>query len=110
MGAEDDEDRQVEWITAFWSSIALHRDVYFGDLVAAHRNLRDLQRQDSTRWLEIFRATLEQTDPTAETANYILSRTELIAKDLERALFECAHRVQPYADGKQVDHQTNEEI
>lgn len=65
----DDEAWQVERMVAFWFSIALHRDVYSGDLVAAHRNLRGLQRQDFIRWLELFQATLEETAPTVDAAN-----------------------------------------
>lgn len=92
-GTADDEERQVERMVAFWSSIALHRDVYSGDLVTAHRNLRDVQRQDFVRWLELFQATLEETAPTVDAGNYLLSRTEIIAKELERVLFECPRGV-----------------
>ncbi|MBK0328839.1 group III truncated hemoglobin [Rhodobacteraceae bacterium F11138] len=84
--------KQVERMIAFWSSIALHTDAYCGDLVAAHRNLHDLERQDFARWLALFRATLDETAPTQAAANYLMSRTERIAKDLEAALFEHAGR------------------
>lgn len=87
-GAEADSRRQTERMIAFWSSIALHTDDYSGDLVAAHRNLGDLGRQDFVRWLELFRATLDETAPTPAAANYLLSRTERIAADLEAALFD----------------------
>jgi len=99
-GTADDEDRQVERMVAFWSSIALHRDVYSGDLVTAHPNLSGLQRQDFDQWLELFQATLEETAPTVDAANYLLSRTEIIARELERMLFECPHEPKTHTDAK----------
>ncbi|MFX0541003.1 group III truncated hemoglobin [Roseovarius sp. S4756] len=88
----DGGEKQVARMAAFWSSVALHTDAYSGDLVAAHRNLHDLERQDFARWLALFRATLDETAPTPAAANYLMSRTERIAKDLEAALFERVKR------------------
>ena len=87
-------------MVAFWSSIALHRDVYSSDLVRAHRNLSGLQRQDLDRRLDLFQATLDETAPTVDAANYLLSRTEIIARELERMLFECPREPKTHADAK----------
>ena len=95
--------RQVERMVAFWSSIALHRDVYSSDLVRAHRNQSGLQRQDFDRRLDLFQATLDETAPTVDAANYLLSRTEIIARELARMLFECPREPKTHTGAKQAD-------
>ncbi|MBZ0123333.1 MAG: group III truncated hemoglobin [Roseovarius sp.] len=86
---------QVERMTAFWSAVALHTEGYTGDLVAVHRNLSDLQARDFERWLELFRATLDETAPTRVAADYLMSRAERIAAHLEAAICEHAPRAGP---------------
>jgi len=101
-------EEQVERMTAFWSSIALHTGRYRGDLVAAHRNLRGLRPQDFARWLELFRATLDETAPTPVAASYLMSRTERIARDLEAALLEGAPGTGPGKNPKPAGRPTGE--
>ena len=78
----------MERVTAFWSAIALYTDGYSGDLVDVHRNLRGIGHQDFNRWLDLFRATLDETAPTPEAVNYLMVRATRVAQSLEMAVFE----------------------
>ena len=82
-----DRARHMDRMMAFWRMIALYEDGYVGDLVAAHRNLPDIRREDFERWLELFRATLVETAPTPEAANYLMARATHVAQRLEMELF-----------------------
>lgn len=99
---------QVERMTAFWSSVALHTDRYTGDLVAVHRDLSDLQARDFARWLELFRATLDETAPTQVAADYLMSRAERIVRHLEAAICGYAPGIGPGKDAGPVDQPTRE--
>ncbi|TDE37926.1 group III truncated hemoglobin [Antarcticimicrobium sediminis] len=83
-----DRRAQVERMRAFWLDVAVHDGGSTEKLVAVHRNLPGLRREDFDRWLELFRATLEETAPTPEAANYLVTRAERIAQRLKAALFE----------------------
>ncbi len=85
--SEDDGSRQVARMTAFWLTVALHTDDYTGDLIAAHRKLPDLRPDDFALWLELFRATLDETAPTPEAASYLMTRAERVAQHLQTAIF-----------------------
>ncbi len=87
---EDDRHRarQVSHMTTFWLSNTLETNEYVGDLVKAHRKLQNLKREDFERWLVLFRATLDETAPTIEAANYLMVRAERVAEYLETELLE----------------------
>ncbi len=83
-----DRRAQVTRMRAFLLDVALHDGGSTGRLIEVHRNLPGLRREDFDRWLELFRATLEETAPTPEAANYLVTRAERIAQGLTAALFE----------------------
>ncbi|MCQ0093579.1 group III truncated hemoglobin [Roseovarius sp. M141] len=87
---EDEEHRarQVAQMITFWISNTLETDEYVGDLVEVHRKLPDLRHEDFKRWLELFRATLDETAPTVAAANYLMIRAERVAAYLENAIFQ----------------------
>ena len=72
----------------FWASVALNAGVYSGKPVPVHQKLDGVERSDFARWLGLFRATLDDTAPTPEAANYLMVRAERIARSLEIAMFE----------------------
>ena len=82
------ERAQVERMMAFWRAVALHTGKYSGNLVDVHQRLYGIRREDFEHWLDLFRATVEETAPTPEAANYLMARTERIARSLETAIFE----------------------
>lgn len=86
--ATDDLRAQVERMRTFWYNTAVHDGRCTEKLVEVHRNLPGLRREDFDRWLELFRATLEETAPTPEAANYLVTRAERIAQRLKAAIFE----------------------
>ncbi|MDX2482656.1 MAG: group III truncated hemoglobin [Pseudodonghicola sp.] len=86
--ATDDLRAQVERMRTFWYNAAVHDGRCTEKLVEVHRNLSGLRREDFDRWLDLFRATLEETAPTPEAANYLVTRAERIAYGLKAALFE----------------------
>jgi hemoglobin len=70
--------------------IALYEEGYSGNLVQVHRDLPNIRRQDFARWLELFRETLDETAPTPEAANYLMTRATQVAQRLEMEIFGCA--------------------
>lgn len=102
------DENQVERMTAFWSAVALHTEGYRGDLVATHRNLPDLRARHFARWLELFRATLNETAPTQVATDYLLTRAERIATHLEAAVLECATDAGPDRAGDRADRSAPE--
>ena len=96
--AVDDEDhrsQQVAQMISFWLSSTLETDDYVGDLVKVHSKLPGLQREDFKRWLELFRATLDETAPTVAAASYLMIRAERVAEYMEIAIFESSTDAAP---------------
>ncbi len=87
--ATDGPHPQVERMRAFWHDAAVHDGRCTERLIEAHRNLPGLRRDDFDRWLELFRATLDETAPTPEAANYLRTRAERIAQELKGAVCDC---------------------
>lgn len=83
-----DKAGHTERMMAFWSMIALYKGEYVGNLIEVHRNIPDIRREDFKRWLELFRATLDETAPTPEAASYLMARATHVAQRLEAAIFE----------------------
>lgn len=84
----DDWGAHLARMKAFWASVALNAGVYSGKPVPVHQKLDGVERSDFARWLGLFRATLDDTAPTPEAANYLMVRAERIARSLEIAMFE----------------------
>jgi hemoglobin len=71
----------------FWASVALNAGTYSGKPVAVHRKVEGVERADFDRWLGLFRATLQDTAPTPEAVDYLMTRAERIAQSLSMAMF-----------------------
>ena len=71
----------------FWSSVALNAGRYSGRPVPAHMKLEGVTREDFGEWLGLFRLTLEDIAPGAETVDYFMVRAERIAQSLQLAMF-----------------------
>ena len=71
----------------FWASVALNAGTYSGKPVAVHQKIEGVERADFDHWLGLFRATLHDTAPTPEAADYLMIRAERIAQSLSMAMF-----------------------
>lgn len=81
-------DRYLDRMKRFWASVALNAGSYSGKPVVVHQGLGAVMRDDFDLWLELFRATLEDTAPTPEAVNYLMYRAERIAESLRMAMFQ----------------------
>lgn len=84
----DDWGPHLDRMKRFWASVALNSGSYSGKPVIVHQKLRGIVRDDFDRWLSLFHATLEDTAPTPEAVNYLMTRAERIAQSLRMAMFE----------------------
>ncbi|MFX0542536.1 group III truncated hemoglobin [Roseovarius sp. S4756] len=84
----EDWGAHLDRMKRFWASIALSTGSYAGKPVAVHQRLRGIRRDDFDLWLQLFRATLEDTAPTPEAVEYLVVRAERIAQSLRMAMFE----------------------
>lgn len=83
-----DWDTHLPTMKNFWSSVALSSGRYSGRPVPAHFKLKDqLSPADFSRWLALFRQTLDDTAPSTEAVDYFMERAERIAKSLQLAMF-----------------------
>jgi hemoglobin len=73
---------------AFWASVALNAGAYSGRPVPVHQRLEGVSPAHFSRWLALFRETLEETGPSAEAVEYFMLRAERIAASLQMAIFE----------------------
>lgn len=71
----------------FWSSVALSTGRYSGQPVPKHKALAGLQEHHFAMWLGLFEATLKDTAPSPEAADYFMERANRIAHSLELAIF-----------------------
>ena len=71
----------------FWASVAYNAGRYSGRPVPAHQKLSGVTPAHFRTWLALFRATLEDTAPTAEAAAHFMDRAERIAESLQLAMF-----------------------
>ncbi|SFQ22470.1 group III truncated hemoglobin [Tranquillimonas alkanivorans] len=86
---EDDWTPHLEKMKSFWASVALSSGTYSGKPVLVHQRLEGVRKDDMARWLRLFRATLDDTAPTPEAAEYLMERAQRIASSLEMAMFPC---------------------
>lgn len=81
-------DAHLPKMKAFWSSVALNSGNYSGRPVPVHLKLKnDVEPENFTLWLELFRQTLEDTAPSKEVVPYFMERAERIAKSLQLVMF-----------------------
>ena len=70
--------------------MALYQSGYSGQPMETHRALSGVEPRHFTRWLGLFRDTLEETAPDPDVKDYLMDRAERIASSLERAMIGVA--------------------
>ena len=80
-------DHHLPRMKAFWASVALAAGTYSGQPVPAHKKLTRVNEGHFSRWLALFRLTLENTAPTPEAVDYFMERANRIAESLQLAMF-----------------------
>ena len=80
-------DDHLPRMKRFWSSVAMNTGTYSGKPVPAHQKLTGIEPAHFTRWLALFRQTLEATAPSPEAADYFMVRAGRIAESLQLAMF-----------------------
>ncbi|MEL6825810.1 MAG: group III truncated hemoglobin [Pseudomonadota bacterium] len=85
--AVDDWTEHLPKMKDFWSSVALNSGRYSGKPVPAHKVLNGVKTEDFEIWLGLFRDTLEDLSPRADTVSYFMQRAERIAQSLQLAMF-----------------------
>lgn len=86
-GEIDDWPDHLSKLTDFWASVAMNAGRYSGKPVPAHMKIEGVRREDFGEWLGLFRRTLEDIAPGAETVDYFMVRAERIAQSLQLAMF-----------------------
>ena len=86
-GEIDDWPDHLAKLKDFWASVAMSAGRYSGKPVPAHMKLEGVRREDFGKWLGLFRRTLEDIAPGAETVDYFMVRAERIAQSLQFAMF-----------------------
>ena len=86
-GEIDDWPGHLAKLKDFWASVAMSAGRYSGKPVPAHMKLEGVRREDFGEWLGLFRRTLEDISPGAETVDYFMVRAERIAQSLQLAMF-----------------------
>ena len=81
----------------FWSSVLLMSGRFKGSPMAAHAALPDLQNGHFTRWLQLFRETVEATCPKAAAALFV-EKSEMIAKSLQLGLAVSRGELPPMSE------------
>lgn len=76
--AEAEWPHHIETITTFWSSMLLGTRTYAGRPMPRHLAIPDLTDAHFARWLQLFRATAEETT-APEIAALFVDRAERIA-------------------------------
>lgn len=86
-GEIDDWPDHLSKLKDFWASVAMNAARYSGKPVPAHMKIEGVRREDFGEWLGLFRRTLEDIAPGAETVDYFMVRAERIAQSLQLAMF-----------------------
>lgn len=87
MAVNGNWDPHLATMKDFWASVALNAGRYSGRPVPKHKALTQVQPEDFTIWLSLFRQTLEDTAPTPGAIPYFMERAERIARSLQLAMF-----------------------
>ena len=80
-------DHHIATMRDFWCSALRVKRGYHGDMLAAHRKVRRLDRSLFPRWLALFQETATEYF-ASEPARVLCDRALRIARNLETALFE----------------------
>ncbi len=75
----------LETIVGFWTSLALGKPTYNGNLFLPHTQLGDLKRETFEQWLKIFAETLDEIYVEA-IADKFKERSMIIAGNFMRNL------------------------
>ncbi len=75
----------LETIVGFWSSMALGKPKYGGNLFLPHTQLGDLKRETFEQWLKLFGETLDEVYIEAIAASF-KERSMIIAGNFMRNL------------------------
>ncbi|RIJ27656.1 group III truncated hemoglobin [Henriciella algicola] len=86
-GEIDDWPDHLAKLKDFWASVAMNAGRYSGKPVPAHMKLEGVGREDFGEWLGLFKRTLEEIAPRAETVDYFMVRAERISQSLQLAMF-----------------------
>lgn len=78
----DHWDEHLAKLCDFWSSVLLMTGRYKGTPMAAHAQIADIRPAHFTRWLQLFRQTVEQLCPP-EAAALFTQKSEVIAQSLQ---------------------------
>lgn len=78
-------ETHLETIVVFWSSLALGKPKYSGNLFLPHTQLGDLKRETFEQWLKLFAETLDQVYVEA-IAEKFKERSMIIAGNFMRNL------------------------
>jgi hemoglobin len=80
--AEADWDRHLAKMCDFWSSVLLMTGRFKGTPMATHARIDGIEPSHFTRWLALFRRTVEETCPPGAAALFV-AKSELIAESLQ---------------------------
>ena len=83
----DDWGPHLARMKDFWASVAYNAGRYSGRPVPAHQKLTDVKPAHFRTWLALFRATLDDTAPSADAVAHFMDRAERIAESLQLAMF-----------------------
>jgi len=87
----------------FWSSLMLTSGRYKGRPMPVHMQMSEVEPQDFTRWLELFRATAHEVCPD-DIAELFISRAQKVAESFQLCMF-YKHRIatgEAFTDGENV--------
>lgn len=80
----------LDKLTAFWCAVLLHKPGYQGNPRVAHEGVPGISPRHFERWLQLFRLEAHQVFEPAP-AQEVVMRAEMMAANLQRALFLQAH-------------------
>lgn len=91
----DDWEPHLHKMKDFWASVVLSAGRYSGRPVPAHQKLKAVEPRHFATWLDLFRATLEDTAPSPEAVEHFMERASRIAESLQFAMFSLPELLQP---------------
>lgn len=83
----DNWDFHLRRMKDFWASVAFNARRYTGKPVPAHQKISQARPEHFGMWLDLFRATLEETAPSAQAVDHFMERADRIAQSLQLAMF-----------------------
>ncbi|NKB19291.1 MAG: globin [Alphaproteobacteria bacterium] len=83
----DQWDNHLPIIKTFWVSFIFGDGSYTRDMGAVHKNLTKVRPEHFAIWLELFRATLQETAPKPEAIEFFMIRAERVAQGLQTIMY-----------------------